>query len=273
MSAAKSFTQGQEVYDIYGRAGRYVALSANGHLVEQTYDVDDDEEAHYAPVETWSEVFATPPKERLTADIAELNERIAAKHAELSGIQDSIFSAERERKELLQHAKQNPQLADLHLWLEGKVTHIVVPGHYNIEIGTVDDILRKNDRDRELRLLSLYVDPKANRYWVGRSAYSDGSSGYQPCFLASSEEHAKEQARAHIATKLRDYNSRNDTSWIRLAIEYGVPVTDEQKAVLSKAKTEAAAAQLKRAQDALSLAQAGVEVAAREFATVNGGAA
>lgn len=272
MSTKQSFTAGQQVYDIHGHAGSYVAHSANGHLVEQIYD-DEDGEPHYAPVQTWKEVFSTPPKERLTADIAELSETIATKHAQLSEIRSEIFDAESERKALLQHAKKNPQLADLYLWLEGKATHLVVPGHYSIEIGTVDDILRSSSRDRDLRLLSLYVDPKANSYWVGRSAYSDGSSGYQPCFLASSEEHAKEQARTYIADKLRNYNSRNDTSWIRLAIGYGVPVSEEQKEVLSKAKATSAAEQLKRAQDALLQAQAGVDAAKREFEKVNGCAA
>lgn len=273
MSTPKTFTAGQLVYDINGRTGSYVSTFSGGHLVEPIYDCSDDEDAHFGHVQEWREVFSSPPTERLTSDIAELVAEIAAKRVELSSIQDSIFDAERQRNVLLLHAKQNPQLADLGLWLEGKVTHIVVPSRYHIEIGTVEDVLRKNDRDRELRLLSLYVDPKANRYWVGRSAYSDGSSGYQPCFLASSEEHAKEQARAHIAANLRDYNSRNDTSWIRLAIEFGVPVTEEQLEVLAKENATNAAAQLKRAQDAVAAAKAGLDKAELEFAQVNGGAA
>lgn len=263
MSAAVTFVQGQEVYDIYGQVGRYVAAASHGHLVEPIYDAEDDDEPHYAQVQTWSEVFAKPPTERLTADIQELVTELNAKRLELNSVETDIAAAKSVRQGLLQHAKQNPQLGDLYLWLEGKATHIVVLGPYSVEVGTVEEILRKNDRDRELRLLSLFVDAKANRYWVGRSNYSDGSGSCTPCLLASSEEHAHEQARACIADQLRNHQYRNDSSWIRLAIKFGVPISAEQQASLLATQRERAEnalnnanLELQRAQEKLNEAQA-----------------
>jgi hypothetical protein len=276
MSAPKSFTAGQQVYDIHGRAGSYVAVTASGYLVEPIFDVEEDDEPHYAEVETWREVFITPPTQRLTAEIAKLDAQISEHRVALRAVNDEIWTAKQERETILRHVKANPQLGDLHLWLEGKVTHIVAIDYHSVRIGTVEEILRSEDRDdgRKLRLLSLYVDPKANTYRIARSAYSDGSgNSHTPCLLASSEEHAKAQAREYIAKELATYEKRTDASWIRIAITYDVPVTDDQRKILESRERESAASTLKSAQNAVTYAQERLDAATLAYEKAKGGAA
>src|SRR5690606_6348548 len=104
------------------------------------------------------------------------------------------------RAEALRRIQGRPDLTDLDLWLQGKVTHIVSLGYYSIEIGTVEEtLLRQEDRGREMRLLSLKVDPRANYFWVSYASYSDGSGSQTRCLLATSMEHAKDLAAKYVA--------------------------------------------------------------------------
>lgn len=242
------FTPGQEVYDIRGRVGSYVGPSQHGHVVEALYESDGDD-AHYGDVQTWPEVFAKPPRERLAADLADLLGEIEEGQTKLRAVQGEVHAAEQARRDVLRRAKAEPQLADLHLWLEGKATHIVALDTYSIEIGTVQDVLMSNDRDRSLRLLSLYVDPKERSYRVQRASYSDGSGHcFTTCRLASSEEHANEIAREYIAQQLiSGHQTHNQDTWIRLAIKFDVQVTDAQRQFLANREAESAAKYLENA--------------------------
>lgn len=242
------FTPGQEVYDIRGRVGSYVGPSQHGHVVEPLYESGDDD-AHYGDAQTWPEVFAVPPRERLASDLAELLSEIQGAQTRLQEVQREVYSIEQEKRDVMRRAKTEPQLADLHLWLEGEVTHIVAFNTYSIEIGTIEDVLMTHDRDRSLRLLSLYVDPKERSYSVQRASYSDGSGhNFTTCRLASSEEHAKELAREYIALQLVSvHQQHNRDTWIRLAIKFGVPVTDAQRQFLAETEREGAARYLQNA--------------------------
>lgn len=243
------FTPGQEVYDIRGRVGSYVGFSKRGHLVEPLYESDDDDDAHFGEAETWTEVFATAPRERLAVDLADILCEIKEAHEKLHSVQEEVCAAEQVKRDVLRRAKAEPQLADLHLWLEGKATHVVAMDHYSVEIGTIEDVLMIHDRERSLRLLSLYVDPKERSYSVRRASYSDGSGhGLTPCRLASSEDHAKELAREYITQQMASVHHNSRDTWIRLAIKFDVPVTDAQRQLLADREAESAARCLEQAQ-------------------------
>lgn len=257
----KQFAAGDTVYDIEGQAFAYIGPCGAGHAVEALYE-QDEEGPYYAEPQSLLQVFAEPPRRKLSEDLSELHQLIKDRRAELSSINSEILQAQQEKRAVLARAKSDPQLADLHLWLEGKATHIVVLDAYRIEVGTVKDILMSTDGyDRKLRLLSLFVDPHANRYWVGRCSYSDGGGSQTRCMLASSEEHAKQLAREYIVQQLQDSQYRNDASWIRIALEYGVPVTDAQQKVLSVQKSKVAAERLEQAQREFARAEANLRTA------------
>lgn len=230
MSAAQH-TAGDTVYDIQGHAYSYIGQAAGGHVVEAVYE-DEDGEPHFDGPTTLREVFATPPRQKLAEDLTDLQSEIDARRTELAQVGQQIFEAQQERRVVMAKAKTDPQLTDLYLWLEGKATHIVVLDHYSVSIGPIEQMLKGNDdRDPSLRLLALYCDPKERRYGIRRSAYSDGSgNSYDPCRLATSEEHAKEIVREYLAMKLLDHNSGGwRTTWIRYAIQYGMEVSDAQR--------------------------------------------
>lgn len=226
-----TFTRGDTVHDIRGNVYLYIGQCDRGHAVQAIYQGDEGEPYYDEPI-ALSEVFAEPPRQRLAEDLSELQAEIDAKQQELTDLRAAAYAAENERRAIFARAKKDPQLADLYLWMEGKATHLVVLDHYSVCYGLVDDMLRSTDRDRRLRLLSLYVDPKEQRYYVARAAYSDGSGSNTSCRLASSEEHAKEIAREYIAQKMRESGTHLDATWTRLAIEFGVPVAPERVAKL-----------------------------------------
>lgn len=232
------FRTGDEVYNEYGHVARYVMpAEAGGHIVEPLYENDEDEELSYGRPEAWIHVFAKPTAKKLDQEMADIQAAIDKKRQELRGIQDDIYSAERERKDLLQRIKATPDLTDLDMWLQGKVTHIVTLEHYHIEIGTAEEILRRADRDRELRLLSLRVDPKANRFWVGYASYSDGSGSQTRCLLATSLEHAQALVAEYVANEIRKAPSSDHSSLVMSAHTLGVTVpADRLETAQKKAK-------------------------------------
>lgn len=232
------FKTGDEVYNEYGHVARYVMpAEAGGHIVEPLYENDEDEEASYGRPEAWIHVFAKPTAKKLDQEMADIQAAIDKKRQELRGIQDDIYSAERERQDLLQRIKATPDLTDLDMWLQGKVTHIVTLEHYHIGIGTTEEILRRTDRDRELRLLSLMADPKANRFWVGYASYSDGSGSQTRCLLATSLEHAQARAAEYVAGEIRKAPSNDHSGLVMSAHKLGVTVpADRLETAQKKAK-------------------------------------
>lgn len=232
------FRTGDEVYNEYGHVARYVMpAEAGGHIVEPLYENDEDEEASYGRPEAWIHVFAKPTAKKLDQGMADIQAAIDKKRQELRGIQDDIYSAERERKDLLQRIKATPDLTDLDMWLQGKVTHIVTLEHYQIGIGAVEETLRRADRERHLRLLNLMVDPMANHFWVGYASYSDGSGSQTRCLLATSLEHARALAAEYVANEIRKNPHDDHSSLIMSANELGVSVpADRLEAAQQKAR-------------------------------------
>lgn len=260
--STKQFAAGDQVYDIHGRAGSYVASANGGHLVEPIYE-DDEFAPHYASVETWREVFGTPPTERLHADVAEVERELVSAQARLDALRSDQRALEVEISAARKRIVARPDLVDLDLWLQDKVTHIVSLEYSSIRIGTVEETLRKEDRDRELRLLSLMVDPKANRFWTGYAMYSDGSSSQTRCLLATSLEHARERAADYIRQEVKRNPGQSHAGFAASAIRYGVEISDElrqqaeqMEATAAKRAVEQASETVKRAQADLAVAQA-----------------
>lgn len=253
----KKFTTGDTVFDIHGNSYSYLSACTLGHAIEAIYD--DDDGPHHAEPGWLREVFVKPPRQRLAADLSDIQARIESARAELQAVQVDVHAAQRERQAIIARAKSDPQLTDLYLWLDGKATHLVVLDQYRLQIGTIDEILRSPGRDRSLRLLSLYVDPKESRYSARRAAYSDGSGSCTTCRLASSEEHAKEIAREYIAEKLRSPDLEwSASAWTRTAIDYGVPVSEKCLTALHQE-------QRKQRDERLANAQRAHERAAQEL--------
>lgn len=239
------FTAGQEVYDIRGNAYNYIGPCTAGHVAEPVYEADD-EEPHYDEPETLREVFAEPPRHKLAADLSEVTAKIQSKREELNALYVEANSAQANRRNVERMAKEDEKFADLLLWMENKATHIVAFDMYSVSYGTVEKMLEhKNGYSTKLRLLAFFVDKNANRYWTGRSAYSDGSDRQTLCRLASSEDHAQQLAREYIAQQIKEGGGNVPVAWFKEAKRLGMPITAEQESKI----TEADSAEKKRRLD------------------------
>lgn len=256
-----TFKAGDEVYDIHGRAGCYVARTPAGHIVEPAYD--DEGETTFDDAQTWREVYAKPPVEKLHADVAAAEAKLNGLHEQARKARTELAAAEALEAAARKRISSNPQLVDLDLWLQGKVTHIVSLDYNGFSIGTVDEVLTKQeDHGRtSIKLLNLRADPKANQYWVGYAAYSDGSSSQTRCLLATSLEHARELAAAYIVKRTRDESEHGRLGLAESAIRYGVQVSDELRAMVEQRRAQAAASSLESARKALAKAQADLTAA------------
>ena len=235
MSKTATPKAGDEVYDIRGRAGSYVANSANGHVVEPIYEHEGDDEAYYGKPEVWNEVFSSPPTERLHAGIADLEAKLNAARAELHAIQTQRREEDDAYAARLNERKRFKQLQTLDGFIAGKITHFFTVEGYGerMSIQTFDEFMvSKEDRyDRKLRLLSLFGGSKGDLAWyVDR--YSDGSGGSNGrCFPAMSYEdavrHASEWIEGRYAEVRKNDHKHAALDLAKAADGFGLKVPDD----------------------------------------------
>lgn len=250
----KSFIPGDTVYDVHGREGSYIGSSATGHVVEPTYECEDGP-PHYGDVQTWREVFTKPPVEKLHADVAAIESQLTAAKTSLARVREEQRLAESEIAAAKKRIASNPQLHDLDLWLQGKVTHIVSLDYCTLSIATVEVTLTSADRERSLRLLNLRVDPKAQQFWVSYAGYNDGSGSQTRCLLATSLEHAQQRAAEYVAQEVRSKPNDNHAGLAASAIRHGVAVSDKLRQAVIEREAASKAEKLKQAQDNFQRAQ------------------
>lgn len=188
------FKQGDTVFDIHGREAEYLALGADGHVVQTVYEHDDYDEPRYGQPEVWRDIYRTPPTAKLHGEIADLEAKLNAARIELNQIREQRREEDREYAARSSERKRFAQLQTLDDFIAGKITHFFTVEGYGerMSIQTFDEFMvSKEDRyERKLRLLSLFGGSKGDLAWyVDR--YSDGSGGSNGrCFPALSYEDA-----------------------------------------------------------------------------------
>jgi hypothetical protein len=257
--AAPAFKNGDIVFNLYGHEGRYVASTSGGHVVEPIYK--GDFEPVYAEVQNWRDVFTTPPTAKLHAEVAQVEESLRSAQFAMDALRTEQRALEGEVAAARKRIAARPDLVDLDLWLQGKVTHIVSLEYYGLRIGTVEETLRMDDRDHQLRLLSLMADPKANRFWVGYAMYSDGSSNQTRCLLATSLEHARERAAEYVRQEVARNRGQNHGGLAAAAIKYGVEISEELRKEAADMEAKAALHTLQSTRRELERAQASFAIA------------
>lgn len=256
---------GATVFNIDGREAEYVAFANGKHVVLPFFigeDGDGDEYRFKGDAESWEAFFIKPPTEKLDKEVAAMQEQLNALNLAVPDAEGKLYQIQREADAARKRIAARPDLVDLDLWMRGEVTHIVALDGYGFEIGTVDEVLL--DRDKELRLLCLKVDPRANRFSVTHAAYSDGSGRQTSCLLATSFEHAKERAAEYMLSQLRrgDRQDYTDKALARSAAKYGLAVPADLQAKVDKEDRENKTSRLERARASLERAKA--ELAAIE---------
>ncbi|HEY0955776.1 MAG TPA: hypothetical protein VGE36_13510 [Roseateles sp.] len=248
-----TFKPGARVYSVEGRAALFVASVANGFAVEPLYEHEDYLEEMTGNVEVWQSCFAKAPTEVWDKRISELRAETEDHRACAERARQSARNALTDAKLASERYKDHPDLRNLDMWLAGKVTHLAVVDDYRLHIGTVEEVLmRTEDRQNMLRLCSVFVDPKANRYWTSFAMYSDGSSSSGTrCLLATSREDALTQLLGYVLARLKDIPHHMRPSLLLAAAAAGVTLPESLSKEVEDAKAASAAQKIKQARESV----------------------
>ncbi|MGZ0105171.1 hypothetical protein [Achromobacter sp. KK8] len=269
-----TFQPGADVYNADGAVASYVGPAPHfGHVVLPCYE-HDDEEPHYGEPEIWPEAFATPPRAKLAEDLAELRQDISDARQQLEVVLTKVAEAERTKVILEREAAKNPDLAPLALWLSGDAKFAVILGAdygnqfdiHSVETGSIPDVFKTKDRDNDIRLVSLYWEPKAERTFSVRVArYFDGSSDHsRRVFFGRTQQEAMDAAAAHVA-----YNQKiehNDHYYPRMGLwlehfGYSHLLTPKVREKMEAYKVTARENQAKSAREEVARAEAALATA------------
>lgn len=269
-----TFQPGADVYNAEGAVASYVGPAPHfGHVVLPCYEYDD-EEPHYGDPEIWPEVFATPPREKLAGDLAELHQDIKDAREQLDVVLENVAQAERTKVILEREAAKNPDLAPLALWLSGEAKFaVILGGDYGsqfyaegVRVGEIPEVFKSEDRDHDIRLVALYWEPKAEHtYNVRIARYSDGS-GDKSCrvFLGRTQQEAMDAAAAHISRQQQIHHNDHYYPQIGLWLEhfgYGQLITASVREKMEAYKVTARENQAKCAREELARAEAALAAA------------
>jgi len=215
MNTQRTFAAGDEVYDINGRAGAYVARSAGGHIVEPIYEHGDDayDGISYGEAVTWREVFATPPTEKLHADTAVALEKLSQAKQQLNAARDEWRAFESDEKARMERIKQHSGLAELDRYLNGEITHYVAFHDYydTVEVIPINDTIESYSSNNGYGLLSLKTSHSWDKkvrwsvtYEPKRDSYRDRDSRTVGCIPCCGEDAAKETAQNALRLFLQE---------------------------------------------------------------------
>ena len=246
-----------ERYDIHGNVFLVKAILQDGTVLG--HEVWEDPKS-YEEIEGELQIIRTklfdkPPRGKRIAEIAELNAKISAAHAELATLTKDIREAEAAGKERLAKLAQHEQLKRLEDFMDGKITHYVIADYGPPNIVALAEA-NVEQFDKHLRLLCLFGTPGRTLEWK-LNRYSDGSGCYYYVFPCCGIEEAKEKLGRifsdHFAGKSVDSDKvspRRD--WIDAAEKAGITVPDEYRSVVEKRESKERAMRIKELEDKIA---------------------
>jgi hypothetical protein len=264
-----TFSNGATVYDRHGRSGRYVAAVAAGHVVEQLYrhDEDDEDSEPYAgPVQTWPEVFAKPPTEEVHAEVRALEQRAADLRKQIDGMREERRALDADHKARAERIKRHAQLQTLDDFIAGRITHFVVIDGYGAKVQDAAAALESDENGRwskALRLLSLYGGTNGDLMWK-LNRYSDGSGGSSEVIPCLSFDEAMAAARQRVSADMEALRPlAADRPWqltstLKNAADLGMEVPADLAAIVAAYQLKSARETLEKAREAFTKAQAHV---------------
>jgi uncharacterized membrane protein len=273
-----TFTAGATVYDRHGRAGRYVARVDSGYVIEQIYEDSETGDPYPGPVDTWREVFTTPPTEQLHVEVRELEQQAASIRQQLDAMREERRALDAEHKARAERIKRHEQLARLDDFIAGRITHfVVIGGSVKVQEAAKELASDESRYDKALRLLSLYGGTKGDLTWK-LNRYSDGSGSSTEVIPCLSFDEAMAAARKRVAADMDALRPVvADRPWqmegtLKSAAELGMEVPADLAALMSAYRLKTARDQLEKARTALADAQARVADLEGAPATVGDGA-
>lgn len=249
-----------------GQEVEVVSQFDGGFVVESIYERDGKPFAGDRKVV--KEVFDSPPVERISKDVLEMQSKQRDLSKQLTELRDEIRTATAERQNLLESIKQHPALKRIDDFIAGRFTHIVKESYGTFTIVAVDsDEFRVADRsyDRSYKLITLYGRMKGD-LGFRINQYSDGSGSNCQCWLCHSEQEAKNLVTEQINEQLKK-EPASRACWFeyyeKSLVAIGLPVPQQITDKLREVRiSNATLAQAK--------AQADLDKANAEFAKVIG---
>lgn len=270
-----SFMQGQTVFDRSGHKYQFVeALSGDRALcrpilLADLYDGGTEEYPADTPsIFQTSALSAKPPIAVVSAELQELQARIAAARAQLSEANADLRGLERERDERMQRLQNHPKLQRLEDFLAGRISHFVLTSPYGttVEIKTLEEVLAQDDpadRKEKFKLLSLFGRSGGDIQWAV-NRWSDGSGTWREGQPFTSYEDALQFASDRIDAEWEAWRaSPENYRWlanpITAATALGLPIPEDVQAARRKQLVAAAQSKINKANADLALAQSELE--------------
>jgi hypothetical protein len=260
MNTTNTFNKGDTVYDIHGQQGAYIASYGGSHLVAPEYESEYGEPGWGAP-EEWREVFSKPPTVKLEAKVAELDEEITKRRAELKEVCTQLVITEEAGKRLLEKLKKYPALKRIEDYLDGKFTHFLDVG-YGVKLISKEDALKSPDKyDHDMKLLTLFGRTKGDLQWrINR--WGDGSGSDTDVYPCESEEEAIAIVRKLYAEAVEAWRAQEKKhygralEWARTVSWDWIDVPQDVRDYMNQALIDARTATLEKAKEALAKAEA-----------------
>lgn len=267
------YTKGQRVYSRHGHEAEYVGVLDGKHAVRPIV-VYGEEEEYPGEITFWSEIFTSPPSEKLHEEIADLE----LKQAELRKSLLTLQKQNKDEEAMIESRKavfrQYEQLAPLERWLQNETTHYVAFGEYKekADIIEVMDSISPHSDGRKLRLVTISGLIKPN--WNGKviqwnlHTYSDGSGSgerFLPCFsreeaLEKVGQFCEQKWEEFRACTAKDGSGHKPTGRIEqvreTAIKYGFPVPQDITDAIAASELWSANARVERVRKELEEAEA-----------------
>lgn len=135
MSKERNFAKGDTVYSQHGQEAAFVAQAGGEFVVRPVFE--DDYGPQYGEIETWSQVYSTPPAPKLDTASAEAQKRLETLEAQCRAKRQELDAFEREERERRERLKLHEELADLDRYLSGEITHYVAKATYGDTISII----------------------------------------------------------------------------------------------------------------------------------------
>lgn len=209
MTDTRKIAIGDTVYSQHGQEAELVAGTSGEYIVRPIYEDDDGPRA--GEVETWREVFRTPPAPKLDAETAAAEKRLADLQEEVRKVQAERYAFDADAKARVDRIKQHDALADLDNYLAGKITHYVTFSDYSktVAILPVTETIERHPSSYQFGMITLY--PCTN--WQGvqwllnyhpKGANYSSDSRTERVLLCCSEDEAREKAQAYLRDRIAD---------------------------------------------------------------------
>lgn len=214
---ATPLNPGDTVYGQDGQEAEFVTKTGGEYLVRPIYEDDDGPQS--GDVQTWRNVFRTPPAPKLDEQTAAAEKRLTEIKAQVSNLERAKYEFDKDEKSRLERIKQHDQLAELDRYLAGEMTHYVARHEYcpDVEIIPVSETIESYPNASGYGLLTLCPRKGWDKkiYWTvtykvpDRNVYSRTNTVIPCC----GEEQARECAVDVLRGYLDQYQAEPPTKW------------------------------------------------------------